>query len=134
MTEVCTKKESLDAVKRELQRWPSADQISSRDDFETALVLCKLPEAGPARLEALENALATWRNTLAINIARYEQIRADGPAALTYYDIHIAYGGDPVEAVRGSLLLKRNHISYARSAIHAICRAIEQETQQLTLF
>lgn len=64
-----------------------------------------------------------------------------GGDAVSDHDLAIAYSGDPLAAVRGSLRLKANHISYDRAAVlwllaeqARIEDALMAERPQLPLF
>ncbi len=63
------------------------------------------------RIAAMELRLEHEEAGFQRDVSRYESIRADGLNALDELDIMFFGGGDPVMAVRGPLMLLRNHIA-----------------------
>lgn len=102
-------------IAAELAKWPPAFVFGGRDAFNGAEHLAGLPR-DPARREAAAIAkTAEARAEAARDCARYDEIRTQGTKALSHYDLSIAYGGDNLAAVRGSLRLKHTHITYQHS-------------------
>lgn len=143
MTDAKTIRATADqaAIAAELARWPNADEIPPRDSIGHEPVLGSLPAKLDACKAALHDALAKWQEELRHDIARYEAIRTRGLDEISDFDLSIAYGGDPLAALRGSLRLKTNHVSYHRTAIVLLLSelarteaAIEAERRQLALF
>ena len=102
-------------IAAELAKWPPACVFGPRAAFDASAHLAELPR-DPARREAAAIAkAAAAREEAARDCDRYDQIRTSGAKVLSAYDLSIAYGGDNLAAVRGSLHLKHAHITYQRS-------------------
>jgi len=130
------------AIAAELGRWPRAGEIPPRDRIGPELLMdVRLPLGLDARQAVVRAALASWQDRLCRDLERYEDIRTRGLDAVSDHDLAIAYSGDPLAAVRGSLRLKANHISYDRAAVlwllaeqARIEDALMAERPQLSLF
>lgn len=68
--------------------------------------------------------LQAAHETLATDVARYNEVRTRGVDALSNYDLGIAYSGDAVIGVRQTLRLKQGHILYQRKRI-GVLRELE---------
>jgi len=129
------------AIAAELGRWPRAGEIPPRDRIGPELLMDVLPLGLDARQAVVRAALASWQDRLCRDLERYDDIRKRGLDAVSDHDLAIAYSGDPLAAVRGSLRLKANHISYDRAAVlwllaelARIEDALMAERPQLSLF
>jgi hypothetical protein len=92
---------------------PAADIPPGRGDVEDLLKMHRLKPAGLA---------AMYRDQLANDIARYEDLIARGVEAVSTYDRNIAYGGNLAMAVARSLAFGHNHIAFDRGILAALER------------
>ncbi len=64
-------------------------------------------------------AITGFRARLAADAERYEDIRINGEAALSRYDVEIAASGSADRAVSTAMALKYNHLMYGLRCIEA---------------
>lgn len=101
-----------------------------------------MPKDLKERAAYLRSQISSNQKELQGDITRYSEFREHGPAVLSTYDVGIAYGGDVVGALRGSLMLKAAHISCHLSLLVKLALELEEvETEivkaappQLALF
>lgn len=113
--------------------FPEADQIGLRENWQDLdpHVGRRVPKAPADRAEHLSRLIETYQGELQRDIARYNDLRARGLAALSDYDICISSGGDPLGALRCALRLKDAHVSYALSVLVKL--SLELEDTQAAL-
>lgn len=112
------------AVNAVIKSFPAGPELtalaSSIADKERMLAVEKLPASAKTRLTAINGLLDLARSDLATDIARYDEIRTNGIHALSNYDLVIAFSGDAVAALRGSLNFKSGHIRTALARLEAL--------------
>ena len=77
----------------------------------------KLPKDRKKRAAKLRQILADQQTQLEADVARYEELIANGAAALSRYDREIAHGGNDALAWASAIALKFNHIAGGRGRV-----------------
>lgn len=121
------------AVAALIARYPEAEHIGIRWNWydlnpHTAR---RVPVAPAARAEYLAKLIESNQAELQRDIARYNELRARGLAALYRADILISSGGRPLEALRCALDLKTAHISYRLSILVRLALELEDAQGEL---
>lgn len=109
--------------------FPSPEAIAPRRYFANELALEKLPDVHgdlDRRLEILSTRREAALAELAKDLDRYADLLSRKLDALSDYDITIAHGGKPLEALYGALKFKIAHASYQLSMSQALTLAIEE--------
>lgn len=124
--------------------FPSPEAIEPRRYFANEWALEKIPSLEgdlDRRLEILSTRREAALAKLEKDLDRYTDLLTRKLDALSDYDITIAYGGKPLEALYGALKFKIAHASYQLSMGHALTVAIaetmaviERARPQLDLF
>lgn len=124
-----------------LDRYPAGGSIGKRTVFDPKHAIPSVPQDLDKRLERLTLLRTDAASELERNLARYADLRANGLAALSDYDILIASQGDALYALRMALQLKVAHISWDLSTLDCIesemnnaTQALERARPQLALF
>jgi len=122
-----------EAVNGVIRSFPTGGELLARpspsEDKVRSLTAERLPASAAARLGAINGRLGQARTELATEVARYEELRTKGIHALSNYDIVVAFSGDAVAALRGSLNFKSGHIRTAQARLEALvdeANALEQ--------
>ncbi|MDN7880088.1 hypothetical protein [Burkholderia aenigmatica] len=116
------------AIVELLAAYPAGVDIGPRPPGSVSYadtVIGKLPRDGKKRRVRLEAELASCRASLRADVKRYDDLRRNGLRAISDSDLMIAYSGDALHACRCSLELKAAHISFHRSMVEALLRALE---------
>lgn len=80
----------------------------------------KLPKDRKKRAARLRQILADQQTQLEADEARYEELIANGAAALSRYDREIAHGGNDALAWASAIALKFNHIAGGRGRVASL--------------
>ncbi len=122
-----------EAVNGVIRSFPPGGELLARpspsEDKVRLLAAERLPASAAARIGAINGRLEQARTDLATEVARYEELRIKGISALSNYDIVVAFSGDAVAALRGSLNFKSGHIRTAQARLEALvseANALEQ--------
>ncbi len=86
-------------------------------NVERSHLSIKLPKDRKKRAAKLRQILADQQTQLEADEARYEELIANGAAALSRYDREIAHGGNDALAWASAIALKFNHISGGRGRV-----------------
>ena len=113
------------AVAAVLADFPPAEDIRIRERWQELdpNLTKKAPRDLAAREAFLLAKVASYEASRLASIARYNDLRDRGLAALSPYDICISSGNDPLGALRCALRLKDAHISYDLSIL--VCLHLE---------
>ncbi|WP_459203492.1 hypothetical protein ACQVRV_00105 (plasmid) [Ralstonia pseudosolanacearum] len=116
-----------------IAEYPEAEDVGIRENwFElNPHVSRRVPKAPAARAEYLAKLIEENQDELQDDIARYNELRERGLAALTPYDICISSGNDPLGALRCALDLKDAHISYQLSILVRLALELEDTRAEL---
>ncbi|MCW3640620.1 hypothetical protein KXR69_25010 [Ralstonia holmesii] len=107
------------AVAAVLADFPPAEDIRIREHWRELdpTLTKKAPRDLAARESFLLAKVASYEASRLASIARYNDLRDRGLAALSPYDICISSSRDPLGALRCALRLKDAHISYDLSIL-----------------
>lgn len=116
--------------------FPSPEAITPRRYFDPVWALEKVPTLEgdlDRRLEILSTRNEAALTELARDLARYQDLLTRKLAALSDYDLTIAYGGQALDALYGALKFKIAHASYQLSTSQALTLAIEETLAAIEL-
>jgi len=115
------------AVAALIARYPEAEHVGIRSNWYELdpHSARRVPVAPAARAGYLAKLIDSNQAELQRDIARYNDLRARGLAALSRCDILISSGGRPLEALRCALDLKTAHISYHLSILVRLALELE---------
>lgn len=121
------------AVAALIARYPEAEHVGIRSNWYELdpHSARRVPVAPAARADYLAKLIDSNQAELQRDIARYNDLRARGLAALCRADILISSGGRPLEALRCALDLKTAHISYHLSILVRLALELEDAQGEL---
>lgn len=105
------------AIAAVIAAFPPAEQLPPRTNWLqiTDWILTKLPKDLEKREAFLIEKVSEAQREELLTIASHNRIREGGLCAVTDYDICIAGGGNPIQALKTALYLTGNHVTYAKS-------------------
>ena len=121
------------AVAALIARYPEAEHVGIRSNWNELdpHSARRVPVAPAARADYLAKLIDSNQAELQRDIARYNDLRVRGLAALSRCDILISSGGRPLEALRCALDLKTAHISYHLSILVRLALELEDAQGEL---
>lgn len=117
------------AVAAVLAEFPEADELGLREDLGAFQPHRRPPPKGlDKRAQYLREQIERWRHDLSGSVERYNELRANGLAALTAYDI-VLCGALP--AYRSALELRSAHITYSLTMLHKLRIELAETSREL---
>lgn len=107
---------------------------SDRPEVYREAMLAALPHARTRRherLSRLREILANYQKTLQGNMARYGQLRRDGPAMLSDYELAIDYGLDVEQAMLWTLTSLESSIKHDLTRVQILIEEIQLMQEEL---
>lgn len=117
------------AVAAVLAEFPGADELGLREGPETFKPRRSPPPKEPGkRAQYLREQIEKWRHDLSRSVERYNELRANGLAALPANDIELC-GALP--AYRSALEVKSAQITYSLTMVHSLRIELAETLREL---